>query len=140
MRHVIYNPNALDLHMSVTLSWFWDPLLMRHVIYNPSTLDLHMSVTLSCFWDSLLMRHVIYNNPTALLFGFQGFTPFARVVRGMDTTVPRLHAGYGLLEEVSAGAFGTVNQGKAAAYGNEYLRAAFPKLSSIRSAALLDKR
>jgi cyclophilin family peptidyl-prolyl cis-trans isomerase len=64
----------------------------------------------------------------------QGFVPFARVVQGMEDVVPKLYSGYGLLESASAGMAGTVNQGKAAYFGNEYLETLFPKLSVIRSA------
>ena len=61
----------------------------------------------------------------------QGFVPFARVVKGMDDVVPKLYNGYGLLETASVGLAGSVNQGKAAYFGNEYLEAVFPKLSTI---------
>ena len=62
----------------------------------------------------------------------QGFVPFARVVKGMDDVVPKLYNGYGLIETASAGLAGSVNQGKAAYYGNEYLEEVFPKLSTIQ--------
>ena len=67
----------------------------------------------------------------------QDFVPFARVVRGMDDTVKKLNSEYGIVETVSAGLAGGVNQGKAAYYGAEYLDAAFPKLSIIRNAKII---
>jgi peptidyl-prolyl cis-trans isomerase A (cyclophilin A) len=62
----------------------------------------------------------------------QGFVPFARVVKGMEDVVPKLYSGYGVMESATAGMAGSVNQGKAAYYGNEYLEAIFPKLSTIK--------
>lgn len=62
----------------------------------------------------------------------QGFVPFARVIKGMDDIVPKLYSGYGIMESATAGMAGSVNQGKAAYYGNEYLEALFPKLSTIQ--------
>mmetsp|Transcript_41186 Transcript_41186/g.46809 ORF Transcript_41186/g.46809 Transcript_41186/m.46809 type:complete len:304 (+) Transcript_41186:35-946(+) len=67
----------------------------------------------------------------------QNFVPFARVVRGMDDTVKNLNSEYGIVETVSAGLAGGVNQGKAAYYGAEYLDAAFPKLSILRDAKVI---
>ncbi len=67
----------------------------------------------------------------------QNFVPFARVVRGMDDTVKQLKSEYGMLETVSGGLAGSVNQGKAAYYGAEYLDATFPKLSIIRNAKVI---
>lgn len=64
-----------------------------------------------------------------------GFTPFGRVVKGMDL-VEKLYAGYGLAEAASGGLAGSVSQSKAAYYGNEYLKAVFPKLSYITKAAV----
>lgn len=63
----------------------------------------------------------------------QGFVPFARIVQGMDDVVPKLYSGYGLLETSTLGMAGSINQGKAAYYGNEYLEALFPKLSTIQN-------
>jgi len=62
-----------------------------------------------------------------------GFAPFGRVVEGMDV-VQKLYAGYGLAELASGGLVGSISQSKAAHYGNEYLKAAFPKLSYIKTA------
>ena len=67
----------------------------------------------------------------------QGFFPFTRVVEGMDEVVTKLYSGYGLLESASAGMAGSVNQGKAAYYGNEYLNTVFPKLSYIQTARIM---
>ncbi len=69
----------------------------------------------------------------------QNFIPFARVIRGMGgdsgtNTVKELNSEYGVMESVSGGLTGSVNQGKAAYYGAEYLDALFPKLSIIRDA------
>jgi hypothetical protein len=50
----------------------------------------------------------------------------------MDDVVPKLYSGYGMMETASAGMAGSVNQAKAAYYGNEYLEAVFPKLSTIQ--------
>lgn len=54
----------------------------------------------------------------------QNFTPFARVVSGMEL-LPRLHAE------------GSVSQPKAAYYGEEYLSEVFPKLSVIEDVRLV---
>ena len=62
-----------------------------------------------------------------------GFAPFGRVVEGMDV-VQKLYAGYGLAESASGGLVGSISQSKAAYYGNEYLKAVFPKLSFIKTA------
>ncbi len=67
----------------------------------------------------------------------QNFVPFARVVRGMDDTVKQLNSEYGIVESVSGGLAGGVNQGKAAYYGAEYLDTLFPKLSIIRDAKVI---
>lgn len=69
----------------------------------------------------------------------QGFVPFAKVVtkNHMDTVVSKLNSEYGLLESLSGGLTGSVNQGKAAYYGKEYLDALFPKLSYIKTAKIL---
>jgi len=67
----------------------------------------------------------------------QDFVPFARVVKGMDDTVKNLNSEYGLVESVSAGLAGSVNQGKATYYGAEYLDAVFPKLSIIKNARVM---
>jgi cyclophilin family peptidyl-prolyl cis-trans isomerase len=64
----------------------------------------------------------------------QGFVPFARVTKGMDTVVVNeINSEYGLQESLSGGLAGSVNQGKAAYFGKEYLDALFPKLSVIQS-------
>jgi peptidyl-prolyl cis-trans isomerase A (cyclophilin A) len=62
----------------------------------------------------------------------QGFVPFARVTKGMDTVVNKINSEYGLQESLSGGLAGSVNQGKAAYFGKEYLDALFPKLSVIQ--------
>mmetsp|Transcript_7206 Transcript_7206/g.10325 ORF Transcript_7206/g.10325 Transcript_7206/m.10325 type:complete len:301 (-) Transcript_7206:83-985(-) len=66
----------------------------------------------------------------------QGFVPFAKVISGMDTVVPKLNTEYGLIEELSGGLSGAVNQRKAAYYGKEYLDALFPKLSVLKKATI----
>ena len=60
----------------------------------------------------------------------QGFVPFARVTRGMDL-VDKAYSGYGLVESLTGGLGGSVNQGKAIYYGNAYLDEAYPKLTRI---------
>jgi len=67
----------------------------------------------------------------------QGFVPFARVVKGMDDVVTKLNGEYGLTESLSGGLAGSVNQGKAAYYGDKYLDAKFPKLSIIKKAEVI---
>lgn len=67
----------------------------------------------------------------------QNFVPFARVVKGMDETVKQLNSEYGIIESVSGGLAGGINQGKAAYYGSEYLEKVFPKLSIIRDAKVI---
>jgi cyclophilin family peptidyl-prolyl cis-trans isomerase len=67
----------------------------------------------------------------------QGFVPFARVTKGMDTVVSKLNSEYGLVESLSGGLAGGVSQGKAAYFGKEYLDAIFPKLSYIKTAKIL---
>jgi len=62
----------------------------------------------------------------------QGFVPFARVTKGFDTVVKKLNSEYGLKESISGGLTGSVNQGKAAYYGKEYLDTVFPNLSAIK--------
>eukprot|EP00979_Chaetoceros_neogracilis_P004453 scaffold787_cov285-Chaetoceros_neogracile.AAC.17 len=69
----------------------------------------------------------------------QNFVPFARVVNGMDDAVKNLNSEYGILESVTGGLTGSVNQGKAAYYGSEYLDVVFPKLSVIKSAKVLNE-
>lgn len=70
----------------------------------------------------------------------QNFVPFAKVVRGMEDTVKKLNSEYGVVESVSGGLAGSVNQGKAAYYGSQYMDAVFPKLSLIKSAKIADGR
>ena len=62
----------------------------------------------------------------------QGFVPFARVTRGMDL-VDKAYSGYGLVESLTGGLGGSVNQGKAIYYGNAYLDEVYPKLTRISS-------
>lgn len=62
----------------------------------------------------------------------QGFVSFARVTKGFDTVVKKLNSEYGLKESISGGLTGSVNQGKAAYYGKEYLDTVFPNLSAIK--------
>jgi len=59
------------------------------------------------------------------------------VTKGTDTVVAKLNSEYGLKESLSGGLAGSVNQGKAAYYGKEYLDTLFPKLSVIKSAKLI---
>ena len=56
----------------------------------------------------------------------QHFTPFARVIKGMD-----------VLDAVFAGDREAPSQGRLAAEGNTYLATAFPRLSYIKSSELL---
>ncbi len=55
-----------------------------------------------------------------------GFSPFGRVVSGMET-VDAIYAGYGERP----------NQGRIQSEGNSYLKKEFPKLSFITSAKIL---
>jgi peptidyl-prolyl cis-trans isomerase A (cyclophilin A) len=55
-----------------------------------------------------------------------GFSPFGRVIEGMDV-VDRIHAGYGERPE----------QGRIATEGNAYLEREFPELDFIRTARVL---
>uniref|UniRef100_A0A7S2DKL8 peptidylprolyl isomerase n=1 Tax=Octactis speculum TaxID=3111310 RepID=A0A7S2DKL8_9STRA len=57
-----------------------------------------------------------------------GFSPFGKVVKGMDV-VDAIYAGHGE----------TPNQGRIQAEGNRYLKKTFPKLSYITHAAIVDK-
>ena len=66
----------------------------------------------------------------------QGFTPFARIVSGMET-IECLYAGYGLVEAASGGMAGAVSVPKAAYYCEEYLDEVWPKLSLIQDVRLL---
>jgi len=70
----------------------------------------------------------------------QNFVPFAKVVRGMEDTVKTLNSEYGIVESVSGGLAGSVNQGKAAYYGSLYMDTVFPKLSVIKNAKIADGR
>ena len=67
----------------------------------------------------------------------QGFVPFARVTKGMDTVVNKINSEYGLQESLSGGLVGSVSQGKAAYFGKEYLDTLFPKLSVIQSVKVI---
>jgi len=62
----------------------------------------------------------------------QGFSPFGKVVEGMDV-VDQLYAGYGDGPPQGEG----VDQNKAEAQGNEYIEGRFPKLDKINSARLV---
>jgi len=64
-----------------------------------------------------------------------GFTPFGRVVEGMEV-VDRLYSGYG--EGAPQG--GGPEQGRAQAEGNAYFRSRFGKLDFIENAVLLEGR
>lgn len=61
----------------------------------------------------------------------QGFSPFGRVVEGMNV-VDSLHAGYG--EGAPQG--GGPDQGRAQAEGNAYFRRDFPKLDHVKTARI----
>lgn len=67
----------------------------------------------------------------------QGFVPFATVVQGMEDVVPKLNSEYGIVEQISGGLAGSVDQTKAAYYGKAYLDTLYPKLSFIKSARIL---
>jgi len=62
----------------------------------------------------------------------QGFSPFGKVVEGMDV-VDQLYSGYGDGPPQGEG----VDQNKAEAQGNEYIEGRFPKLDRINSAQLV---
>ena len=62
----------------------------------------------------------------------QGFSPFGKVVEGMDV-VDQLYSGYGDGPPQGEG----VDQNKAEAQGNEYIVGRFPKLDKINSARLV---
>jgi peptidyl-prolyl cis-trans isomerase A (cyclophilin A) len=62
-----------------------------------------------------------------------GFTPFARVIEGMDSCVDKLYSGYG---EGGAGDGKDgrgPSQGRLQSEGNKYLKRTFPKMSYITS-------
>lgn len=61
-----------------------------------------------------------------------GFSPFARVIEGMDV-VESLYSGYGEGAPSGRGP----NQGQIQRSGNQYLKAEFPKLDYIISASIL---
>jgi cyclophilin family peptidyl-prolyl cis-trans isomerase len=84
-----------------------------------------------------LFINLVNNDGLPNFLDAQGFVPFARVIKGMEDVVPSLYSGYGVLEAASGGIAGSVNQGKAAYFGNKYMEALFPKLSFIRSARIL---
>jgi peptidyl-prolyl cis-trans isomerase A (cyclophilin A) len=63
----------------------------------------------------------------------QGFSPFGKVVSGMDV-VDKLYSGYG--DAPDFGGRGP-NQGRIAAEGNAYLKKEFPELDYIKSATIL---
>lgn len=65
-----------------------------------------------------------------------GFAPFAAVVEGMDV-VQKLYGGYGLAETATGGLLSGPSQSKAAAYGNEYLTTAYPKLAFVKRATIV---
>lgn len=62
----------------------------------------------------------------------QGFSPFGKVVEGMDV-VDKLYKGYGEGAPRGRGP----SQGRIQAQGNSYLKADFPKLDYIKSASLV---
>lgn len=57
----------------------------------------------------------------------QGFAPFGEVVEGMATVVDKIYSGYGE----------TPDQGRIQSQGNTYLKASFPMLDRIMSAAIV---
>jgi peptidyl-prolyl cis-trans isomerase A (cyclophilin A) len=62
----------------------------------------------------------------------QGFSPFGKVVTGMDV-VDKLYKGYGEGAPSGAGP----EQGRVQMQGNAYLKSSFPKLDYIKSASLV---
>jgi peptidyl-prolyl cis-trans isomerase A (cyclophilin A) len=62
----------------------------------------------------------------------QGFSPFGRVVQGMDV-VDKLYAGYGEGAPSGSGP----NQGRVQTEGNAYLTLDFPKLDYVKAAKIL---
>ncbi len=64
----------------------------------------------------------------------QGFSPFAKVVEGMDV-VDKLYDGYGEGAPQGRGP----RQDLIAAQGNEYLNASFPRLDYIKTARIVDE-
>ena len=66
-----------------------------------------------------------------------GFTPFARVIDGMDTCVDKLYSGYG---EGGAGDGKDgrgPSQGRLQSEGNKYLKRTFPKMSYIKGVSII---
>jgi len=62
-----------------------------------------------------------------------GFSPFAKVVRGMDV-VDQIYSGYGEGAPSGKGP----DQGKIQSEGNKYLKKQFPKLSYVKAVRRLD--
>jgi peptidyl-prolyl cis-trans isomerase A (cyclophilin A) len=62
----------------------------------------------------------------------QGFSPFGKVVSGMDV-VDSLYAGYGDGPPRGAGP----DQGRMQAYGNAYLQKSFPKLDYVKTGTIV---
>jgi peptidyl-prolyl cis-trans isomerase A (cyclophilin A) len=56
----------------------------------------------------------------------QGFSPFGRIVSGMENVVDKIYSGYGE----------TPNQGGIQAQGNSYLAGGFPKLDYVKKATI----
>jgi len=63
-----------------------------------------------------------------------GFSPFAEVVEGMETTVDSIHSGYGEGAPSGRGP----DQSRIQSEGNRYLKRNFPNLSYVKSVKRLD--
>ena len=66
-----------------------------------------------------------------------GFSPFAKVIEGMDTTVDKLFSGYGEGGSGDGRDGRGPSQGRLQSEGNRYLKRTFPKLSYIRSVTII---
>mmetsp|Transcript_45563 Transcript_45563/g.68748 ORF Transcript_45563/g.68748 Transcript_45563/m.68748 type:complete len:232 (+) Transcript_45563:84-779(+) len=68
------------------------------------------------------------------IFDRMNYTPFGRVVEGMDNVVDQIYSGYGDAKPHGDGP----NTSKIYGGGNKYLKRNFPKLSYVKSVEILD--
>ena len=74
--------------------------------------------------------HIFFNFGNNRYLDGSGFSPFAKVIKGMDV-VGKLYNGYGSK---------STNQQAIAQQGNVYLKKKFPKLDYIKIARILKKK
>jgi peptidyl-prolyl cis-trans isomerase A (cyclophilin A) len=155
--HRDWAPNGADRFFNLVKNGFYDDARFFRVIPNfMAQFGIHANPAIAAAWQSAVIRddpakesnqrgYVTFatrgpnTRTTQLFINFrdnsgldkQGFTPFGRVVTGMDV-VDKIYSGYGEGAPRGKGP----DQGRLQAEGNAYLTKDFPRLDYIKTATI----